>query len=271
MELILRGALQQEWSGKDVFTMMQQLDGEIYRDKEGRQTMRFRCAGDYYFRKLHSGIGWLEIFKNFSQAKMPVLGAINEWQAINRVEALGLDTLNAVAYGKRGWNPATQLSFLVTEELTDTISLEDYASQWSDNPPSPQEKRALIAKVAHIARTVHQAGINHRDFYICHFLLDQTDGAERDKLRPKLFLVDLHRAQIRGKVPGRWLVKDIASIYFSCLDIGLTRRDVLRFMQIYFDAPLRETLQTRQKLLARVTRRAVKVYEREFGRTPTLP
>ncbi|RLA53295.1 MAG: lipopolysaccharide core heptose(I) kinase RfaP [Gammaproteobacteria bacterium] len=271
MKLILRGALQKEWANKDVFALVQQLEGEIFRDKEGRQTRRFSYGGNYYFRKLHSGIGWLEIVKNFSQAKMPVLGAINEWQAINRVKALGLDTLNAVAYGKKGWNPATQLSFLVTEELTETISLEDYGAKWLEKPPSLREKRAIITRVACIARTIHQAGINHRDLYICHFLLDQSKEARQNKLEPRLFLVDLHRAQIRNKVPTRWLVKDIASIYFSSLDIGLTRGDVLRFLQVYFDAPLRDTLVAREGLLARVTRRAIRVYQREFGRIPRLP
>lgn len=271
MELILLGALQQEWADKDVFAHVQQLEGDVIRDKEGRQTLKFSCADKNYYRKLHTGIGWREIAKNFSQIKMPVFGAANEWQAINRVKELGLDTLNAVGYGSRGGNPARQLSFLITEELTETLSLAVYAEQWPHQPVSLREKRALIAKVAEIAREIHRAGINHRDLYICHFLLDQSDEAEQNKLQPRLFLVDLHRAQIRNKVPGRWLVKDLASIYFSSLDIGLTRRDVLWFLEIYFEEPLHETLRKRSKLLARVTRRAIKLYKRDFGRLPRLP
>ena len=271
MELILLGTLQQEWADKDVFAHVQQLEGEVIRDKEGRQTLKFSCAGKNYYRKLHTGIGWREIAKNFSQVKMPVFGAANEWQAINRVKQLGLDTLNAVAYGKRGGNPARQLSFLITEELTDTLSLAVYAERWPHQPISLREKRALIAKVADIARTIHRAGINHRDLYICHFLLDQSGAALHNKLQPGLFLVDLHRAQIRSKVPGRWLVKDLASIYFSSLDIGLTRRDVLWFLKNYFDEPLRDTLRSRRRLLASVTHRAIKLYKRDFGRLPRLP
>lgn len=271
MTLILQGALQKEWAGKDVFTHVQQLDGEVIRDKEGRQTLKFSCAGKNYYRKLHTGIGWGEIAKNFSQAKMPVFGAANEWLAINRVKALGLDTLNAVAYGKSGRNPARQLSFLITEELTDTLSLAVYAEKWPQEPPSLREKRALIAKVALIARTIHNAGINHRDLYICHFLLDQSSAVLANKLQPRLFLVDLHRAQIRKKVPRRWLVKDLASIYFSCLDIGLNKRDVLYFLQVYFEEPPGDILSKRAKLLARITRRAIKLYRRDFKRTPELP
>lgn len=271
MKLIVRGALQKEWADKDVFTHIQQLDGEVIRDKEGRQTLKFSCAGKNYYRKLHTGIGWGEIAKNFSQLKMPVFGAANEWLAINRVTALGLDTLNAVAYGKRGRNPARQLSFLITEELSDTLSLAVYAEKWPQQPPSLGEKRALIGKVATIARTIHGAGINHRDLYICHFLLDQSSAALAAKVQPRLYLVDLHRAQIRSKVPSRWLVKDLASIYFSALDIGLTKGDVFWFLRIYFDEPLADILSKRARLLARVARRAVKLYRRDFKRTPKLP
>lgn len=271
MELILRGELQKEWVDLDVFALVQQLNGDIYRDKEGRQTLRFDWAGHYYFRKLHTGIGWREIFKNLLQAKMPVVGAANEWQAINRLDELGLDTLTPLAYGKKGWNPATQLSFLVTKELTNTSSLEDYALNWPSAPPSLREKRALISRVAMIVRTMHQAGINHRDLYICHFLLDRSNAALKNNLQPKLFLVDLHRAQMRNRVPARWLVKDLAGLLFSSLDIGLTQRDVFRFLQCYFDQPLADILKDRKDLIAKVNRRAIRLYQRDFGRTPRLP
>lgn len=269
MEQVLRGELQQAWAGRDVFALVQALDGEVIRDKEGRRTSKFTWGGRPYYCKLHRGVGWREIFKNFSQLKRPVLGAGNEWQAINRVRELGLNTLNAVAYGRRGWNPAAQLSFLVTEELSETLSLAVYAEKWPRQPPTFCERRALIREVATIARTLHAAGINHRDLYICHFLLDRSASAT--PASPRLFLVDLHRAQIRPRVPMRWRVKDLASIYFSSLDIGLTRRDVLRFLQVYFDQPLREVLRDECALLNKVSRRAVRLYRRDFGRKPKLP
>jgi len=270
-ELILRGELQALWRDKDVFSLLQALDGEVVRDKEGRQTMKFELAGKTYYRKMHTGIGWREIFKNFLQLKMPVTGASNEWLAINRVHELGLDSLNALAYGCKGHNPAKKLSFLVTEELSNTLSLAQYAEQWPNNPPAPRERRALIRRVATIARTIHQDGINHRDLYICHFLLDLSSGPNNAKDDPQLFLVDLHRAQMRTVVPRRWLVKDIASIYFSSLDIGLTKKDVYLFLQVYFDMPLREIMGTKDALLKSITKRAIQLYRRDFKRLPVLP
>ncbi|MST95429.1 MAG: hypothetical protein EXS33_09230 [Pedosphaera sp.] len=41
----------------------------------------------------------------------------------------------------------------------------------------------------------------------------------------ELFVIDLHRAQLRDRVPARWLVKDLGGLLFSALDCGLTRRD----------------------------------------------
>ena len=270
-ELILRGELQALWRDKDVFALLQALDGEVVRDKEGRQTMKFELDGKTYYRKMHTGIGWREIFKNFLQLKMPVTGAANEWLAINRVHELGLDSLNALAYGCKGHNPAKKLSFLVTEELSNTLSLAQYAEQWPNKPPAPSERRALIRRVATIARTIHDDGINHRDLYICHFLLDLSSRDNNAKNDPRLFLVDLHRAQMRTAVPRRWLVKDIASIYFSSLDIGLTKKDVYLFLKVYFDMPLHEVFSRQEEFLGSVTKRAVQLYRRDFKRLPVLP
>lgn len=270
-ELILRGELQELWRDKDVFALLQAVDGEVVRDKEGRQTLKFQLAGKTYYRKLHTGIGWREIIKNFLQLKMPVTGASNEWLAINRVHELGLDSLNTLAYGCKGSNPAKKLSFLVTEELSNTLSLAQYAEQWPHKPPPPSERRALIRKVATIARTIHGDGINHRDLYICHFLLDLSSEPNAAKKDPRLFLVDLHRAQMRVAVPRRWLVKDIASIYFSSLDIGLTKKDVYLFLQVYFDMPLREIFTRHESLLNSITKRAIQLYCRDFKRLPVLP
>ncbi|MST95428.1 MAG: hypothetical protein EXS33_09225 [Pedosphaera sp.] len=36
-------------------------------------------------------------------------------------------------------------------------------------------KRALLEKIAALARTLHEGGVNHRDFYLCHFLVKNRD------------------------------------------------------------------------------------------------
>lgn len=262
--LVLRDELQALWRDKDIFAEVQQLQGDIARSVPGRETLRFELAGNMYYRKLHTGVGWTEIFKNLLQFRLPIIGAKNEWLALNRLAELGIPSLIPLAYGEKYHNPAKRLSFIVTRELAGTIELDKYLLS-RKGFLSFAEKLVLLREVARIAHAIHTHGINHRDLYLCHFLLDlQSMSAWRNgDGKPLLHLVDLHRAHVRDKVPVRWLVKDLASIYFSAMESGLTRGDVYRFLKIYFSQPLSQILLERGSLLRRVTRRAHKLYQRE--------
>jgi heptose I phosphotransferase len=252
------------WAGQDPFAAADALQGEVLRALEGRRTLRTEIAGRGYYAKIHRGIGWREILKNLLSGRLPVLGAGNEWRALERLTALGIDTMRAVAFGERGGNPARRQSFIVTEELAPTVSLEDYCRDWRAVPPAPTFKRALIRRVAEMARRMHGGGINHRDFYICHFLLHLPVDANA----PRLSLIDLHRAQVREKTPRRWRDKDLAALYFSALDIGLTKRDFLRFLKTYFAAPLRDVLRDESALLRHLASESIRLmarYQRKYA------
>ncbi|EIK54466.1 MAG: lipopolysaccharide core heptose(I) kinase RfaP [Pseudomonadaceae bacterium] len=258
--LILAEPFKSLWAGRDAFAEVERLQGQVYRELEGRRTLRTEVDGRGYFVKIHRGIGWGEIVKNLLTAKAPVLGAGQEWRAIQRLHEVGVPTMTAVAYGERGVNPASQHSFIVTEELAPTVSLEDFSANWREQPPAPVLKRALIDEVANMAGTMHRAGVNHRDFYICHFLLHTDHPVTASELR--LSLIDLHRAQTRRQTPRRWRDKDLAGLYFSALGIGLTRRDKLRFLRGYFRRPLREILADEARLLAWLERKAERLSSR---------
>ncbi len=261
MQLILAEPFKTLWQGKDAFAEVEKLDGQVYRELEGRRTLRTEVAGRGYFVKIHRGIGWGEIVKNLLTAKAPVLGAGQEWTAIRRLTEAGVPTMTAVAFGERGLNPAAQHSFIVTEELAPTVSLEDFSLDWRASAPAPRLKHALIRRVAEMVGAMHRAGVNHRDCYICHFLLHTDKAVSADDFR--LSLIDLHRAQTRERVPRRWRDKDLAALYFSALDIGLTRRDLLRFLKDYFRRPLRDTLRDEARLLGWLERKAAKLYARK--------
>lgn len=239
------------------------LDGEVFRSVAQRRTLRFCLGGRGYFIKIHKGTSWKEILKNLCQLRLPVLSARNEWRAIRRLEQLNVATMKIAGFGERGVPPAWLESFLITDELVDTVSLEDFCRNWSNDPPPRQLKQALIEKVARIARKLHENGINHRDFYLCHFLLDRKTlrpAVSRERL--ELYLIDLHRVQIRTRAPRRWRLKDLAGLYFSSMDIGLTVRDRLRFMKIYRGRPLREILNDERKFWQTVERMALRLYRK---------
>ncbi len=235
------------WRARDPFVAVEALSGKVFRELEGRRTLRTEIDGHGYFVKIHRGVGWGEILKNLFSLRLPVLGAENEREAIRRLEAQGVATMRAVAYGRRGSNPARQHSFLITEELAPTISLEDFCHKWPQQPPPPALKWALVRRVADMAAKMHGGGVNHRDFYLCHFLLHLDPAPRPEALQ--LSLIDLHRAQCRETTPRRWRDKDLAGLYFSALDIGLTQRDWLRFLRVYFAAPLSDILRREARLL----------------------
>ncbi len=265
MKLILAEPFKQLWAGRDAFAEVERLQGQVYRELEARRTLRTEVDGRGYFVKIHRGVGWGEIFKNLLTAKLPVLGAGQEYQAIQRLTEVGVPTMTSVAYGERGSNPAEQHSFIVTEELAPTVSLEDYSVNWLAQPPEPRLKWALIAEVARMTGMMHKAGVNHRDCYICHFLLHTDKPVTADDF--KLSVIDLHRAQSRAKITQRWRNKDLAGLYFSALGIGLTKRDKLRFLRAYFQAAggpntLRDILRSEAALLRWLDAKAEKLLAR---------
>ncbi|MFY1666363.1 lipopolysaccharide core heptose(I) kinase RfaP [Pseudomonas sp. Pseu.R1] len=262
MKLILEEPFKSLWAGRDAFEAVEELQGQVYRELENRRTLRTEVDGKGYFVKIHRGIGWGEVAKNLLTAKLPVLGAGKEFEAINRLKEVGVPTMTSVAYGERGNNPAAQHSFIVTEELAPTESMEDVSLHWAKQPPEPRMKRAYIAEVARLVGMMHRAGVNHRDCYLCHFLLHTDTPVTPESF--KLSVIDLHRAQTRPQITQRWRNKDLAALYFSALDIGLTRRDKLRFLKGYFQQPLRKILVEESALLVWLEAKAEKLYQRKL-------
>jgi heptose I phosphotransferase len=154
--------------------------------------------------------------------------------------------------------------------LTGTISLENFCRNWPESPPDHVLKRRLIRETARIARTMHESGINHRDLYLCHFLWDISYEGKEEASR-SLYLIDLHRAQIRSKTPLRWKIKDLAGLYFSSMDIGLTQNDLFYFIKSYKGASLKEALAKDNVMWRKVTRRAELLYMKTWKRAPAHP
>jgi len=256
--------------GSDVFERVMALQGQVFRDVPGRRTIRVTLARRSYFVKLHFGVGWREIFKNLFSLRLPIVSAMIEWRAIRRLTELGIPTTPAVAYGCRGASPAGWRSFVITEDLGEIISLEDFCRDWAKNPPPLHLKRQLITAVAHIARTLHDNGLNHRDFYLCHFCLDAKRLAAGEA---HLYLLDLHRMGIRLTISQSARMKDMAALYFSTMDCGLNVRDTLRFLRLYRNRPLREIFDREAAFWRSVSKRADVLYAKfqlRFAARPTM-
>lgn len=219
----------------DVFETLMQMPGKAFRDVPGRKTSQFSLGGKSYFVKQHFGVGWGEIVKNLLTFKTPILGAMTEVKAIQKLDEIGIATTPLVAYGQQACNPiciniASRRSFVMTEDLGDIASLEDICADWQANPPNAAFKQKIIIAMAQLAAKLHGAGLCHRDFYLCHFVL-KKDTLINENL--KLYLIDLHRMLQGQQANSSAVMKDIASLVFSAKDSGFSAEDWALFKQHY--------------------------------------
>ena len=241
---------------KTPFDEVKRIEGEVYREYENRVTKKFKNNNKSYFIKFHGPVGWKEIFKNLFQMKTPVIGAQREYDALNHLTQNNINCPNIKGFALNGLNPANSSSFLITEELYDTFSLEDFFLQGHHKNLSFTEKKKLIEKVANLIRSVHESGLNHRDLYLCHIHIKNEINFDDINLS----LIDLHRAQIRSKVPFRWLIKDLGGFLHSVLQFSLTERDFYRFMMTYLQCSFKELNKNHLKITKKTLERAFKMY-----------
>ena len=233
---------------------------ETVRRFKNRRTGRFERGGRVFYIKMHEAGGWKPILEDLLRFRRPQIGARAEWRALRSLADLGIPAARVAAFGEEGGASPWQRSFLVTEEIPTTISLEKLAQSGDAPAAGSTHRRRLIRAMAETARRLHTGGINHRDFYLCHFLLDLSHGMDAARSRPRLYLLDLHRAQKRRRVPQRWIVKDLGGLLFSAFDAAPTPRELLLFLRVYSKRAARVELARRPGLWQSVKRRAEKLY-----------
>lgn len=261
MKLFLDEPFAARWADRDPFVEAFAITGDTYRDMGDRRTTRFELDGNAYFVKTHAGVGVGEILKNLLYLRIPVLGAENEYRAIGRLNELGVETMTAVAFGRRGWNPADEQSFLITRALEPSEPLDEYCCPEVLSAMGARERRALVRRLARISRSLHDNGVNHRDYYLCHFLLDTSpEYASIPVSQRPIYLIDLHRVQMRRRTPRRWRHKDLAALYYSARRVGFDRRDLWCFLREYKQQSLRRVLAEGNRFWRSVAREAERLY-----------
>jgi heptose I phosphotransferase len=221
-------ALQQ--AGLQSIQDVMQIQGKVFRSVVGRKTIQVNLGNKSYFIKQHFGVGWSEILKSFLSGKKPILGAMTEVNAIEKLNEIGIATTPLVAYGQQGCIPASMQSFVVTEDLGDIVSLEDVCADWQISPPDVRLKQKIIIAIAQLAAKFHGAGLSHRDFYLCHFALKKYEFSQGVI---RYYLLDLHRVLQGQQANSSAVMKDIAGLIFSTKDCGFTAEDWTLFKQHY--------------------------------------
>lgn len=203
-----------------------------------RVTLRFTLKDGgterAFYIKRHGRSSLKEYIKPLLRLTWPILGARNEWQAIWEFQKAGIPTMTPVALGESGAN-----SFLITEAIENCIKLSDLGKALANDraqhssseiPAIGHESRhRLIRRVAKTAKTMHDAGLHHQDFYLGHLLFSPADES--------LFVIDLGRVHKQIPLSLRWIVKDLAQLNFSAAQVT-SATEQLRFLRDYLGRSL---------------------------------
>jgi len=202
--------------------------GERVCHKPGRSVYRFALAGRVFYLK-RNRFHWGEFLKRLSRFSLPPRSGKQEWENILKIKAAGIATVKPIAFGEKHLLGVEVASFSVTEEIYAAEPLDEVIGrEWCGlhSHVTRLQKRRIIRNLAQFAGGFHRQGMNHQDFYLNHFFIDQ-DG--------KFYLLDLQRVQQRPKVPERYLVKDLAQLSYSSRRFAcLSATDKMYFMLNYY-------------------------------------
>jgi heptose I phosphotransferase len=126
-----------------------------------------------------------------------------------------INTPQTIAYGQQWQGFFEKRSFIITEKIPDSFSLE---------VKLPKKTKTFIENLASFVRKFHNTGFRHRDLYLCHIFCDS---------RGQFTLIDLSRVFKPLVFSKKFLVKDLAQLYYSAPAVFFTKTDRLKFLLCY--------------------------------------
>jgi heptose I phosphotransferase len=222
--------------GWTTFERLMSLEGQVARRQGARETVRLKLDAEpgngatpptAFYIKRYGPPPWREYWKPLLKFTRPIVGARVEWDALLAFHRLGLPTMTPVMFGHSG-----RRSFVLTQALEGYVKLTEWIDARCPSPAAANEAyRTAIEKLAPLTRTMHDAGVHHQDYYLCHVLVPDQVGP------PGLHIIDLGRARVRRRLATRWRVKDLAQLDYSAETVSVLGR--LRFLRRYLDRPFR--------------------------------
>jgi tRNA A-37 threonylcarbamoyl transferase component Bud32 len=154
--------------------------------------------------------------------------ALLEHEAARQLAVAGVGTPRTVAWGQQWQTLFEHRSFLITEQVPQSRSLESALPpcfQGYLTASKRQQRRDFLRRLAFFIRRFHETGYRHRDLYLSHIFC--SDAGE-------FCLIDLARAS-RPVLRRRFQVKDVAQLHYSAPAASFSRTDRLRFYLAYVD------------------------------------
>ena len=226
------------------------------RDDRYTVSVKLKKDGDSVKAYLkRSAYSWLlNLLKTLRKFTRQRGSLVHEFLNLVKLHEIGVPSITPIAAGKRTRGFKCE-SFILSEDLGSTIKLEDYVPQEFDQPFMKEQairKRLLLETIAGITRRMHQGGVNHRDYYLCHLhILPEAQPW------PNLFVIDLNRADRRKKVGLRWIVKDLAALNSSAPENVFSRSDRIRFLKLYLETDRLDT--SARKMARKILRKTRKI------------
>jgi hypothetical protein len=210
-----------EWGLCTVEGADQFQQGEELRRYPEKSIVTFEDQGKRYFlKRYHYSRPWVFI-RALLKFNFPVFSGPAEWQRLTELKSAGFRVPEVVAAGIGGTS-FYGLSFIILEELPGQ-SIEALLAPQS--VCSAKRQRRLAKSLGHWIRRFHEAGFCHKDLYLCHLFVNDSDV---------LGMLDCERVQRwPGKVPERWIIKDLAALHYSSSALLLSSSRLL-FLNAYF-------------------------------------
>jgi len=191
-----------------------------------RQTLKLTTpqGTTYYLKRYHQPPR--DRFLDQLGARRFLSPASREYAVLQRLADLGLPAPCPAACLEEMAGRRVNRAVLLTLSLPPAVSLE---SLFHPHRPAAAVARDLACRLGRMTRTMHEGGVNHRDFYFAHLQVGE-EGT--------LYITDLNRADLRRRVGRRWRVKDLAALLHSAPPL-VRRTDLARFARAYLGGALR--------------------------------
>lgn len=167
---------------------------------------------------------------------------------------LGINTPKVVAFGCQWSGLFERRSFIITEKIPDSASLEE-------KMPAGfyRGRKVFIENLAAFVRKFHDTGCRHRDLYLCHIFCDSQG---------RFTLIDLNRVFKPFVFSQRYLVKDLSQLYYSAPAGIFTKTDRLRFFLAYLRK--RRLSKTDKIVIKKIKSKAQRMakHDKKYNRLP---
>lgn len=197
--------------------------------------------------------------KRYHPARGATTPAEDEAQAIRALEIEKIPTVPLVGWGRL----IDGRSFLITEDLA---GYRDAEKAIRDGLAFEK----VLQPTADLAAKLHSAGLHHRDLYLCHFFVNETDPTD-------LRLIDAARVK---RLPGwpmrqRWIVKDLAQFWYSTRAVPIADAQRVGWLERYAEKRGLKSIgglsRSIERKSAAIGRHDLKLREKQRNRNISLP